>query len=139
MSSPYNFHFSQPKSEVRKIEDFSHLQMKNSAISHLKSNQSKSKKKQKLFDSGRTRTYNLLLRRQAPYPLGHRALHLLKSLLSRQRFQLKIRFLYELNYCLLGQNCFWALVSKVIQAEIMNVKLISKMSIQTSSSNSFPN
>ena len=28
---------------------------------------------QKEFDSGRTRTYNLLLRRQAPYPLGHRA------------------------------------------------------------------
>ena len=28
----------------------------------------------KRFDSGRTRTYNLLLRRQAPYPLGHRAL-----------------------------------------------------------------
>ena len=27
----------------------------------------------KIFDSGRTRTYNLLLRRQAPYPLGHRA------------------------------------------------------------------
>ena len=74
MSSPYNFLLSQPKLEVRKIEDFSHLQMKNSAISHLKSNQSKSTKKQKIFDSGRTRTYNLLLRRQAPYPLGHRAL-----------------------------------------------------------------
>ena len=32
---------------------------------------------QKIFkksDSGRTRTYNLLLRRKAPYPLGHRAL-----------------------------------------------------------------
>ena len=26
------------------------------------------------FDSTRTRTENLLLRRQAPYPLGHRAM-----------------------------------------------------------------
>ena len=32
-----------------------------------------SKIDEKEFDSGRTRTYNLLLRRQAPYPLGHRA------------------------------------------------------------------
>ena len=31
------------------------------------------KSRMKNFDSGRTRTYNLLLRRQAPYPLGHRA------------------------------------------------------------------
>ena len=29
----------------------------------------------KKVDSGRTRTYNLLLRRQAPYPLGHRAFY----------------------------------------------------------------
>ena len=32
------------------------------------------KTQRKSFDSTRTRTENLLLRRQAPYPLGHRAM-----------------------------------------------------------------
>ena len=42
---------------------------------------------QKKFDSGRTRTYNLLLRRQAPYPLGHRAMYL-HTYLKRYEFRI---------------------------------------------------
>ena len=35
--------------------------------------------KKKLFDHGRDRTCNLLLRRQTPYPLGHAAADDIKS------------------------------------------------------------
>ena len=49
----------------------------------------------KIFDSGRTRTYNLLLRRQAPYPLGHRAIYFrakAKKYLFQNRSLQTVRF-----------------------------------------------
>ena len=56
----------------------------------------------KRFDSGRTRTYNLLLRRQAPYPLGHRALkwdpHVWKYEIRSSLKFLSPRFLHMFEY-----------------------------------------
>ena len=56
--------FSDVKNDIKSYDSYAILIFRTQINQKLKKN----------IDSGRTRTYNLLLRRQAPYPLGHRAL-----------------------------------------------------------------